>query len=67
MSNAFAPSLVSPKIWLTKIKCPVEDTGKYSVRPSTMPSRIATHKLKIRLVSPSRRVTRIPRAGQGAA
>lgn len=37
-SNVFAFAPVNPNKCPTRIKCPVVDTGRYSVNPSTIPS-----------------------------
>src|ERR1041384_750467 len=45
MSKDLALSSLEPSQRLTKIKWPVADTGRNSVRPSTKPSRAATSRL----------------------
>ncbi len=34
-----------PSHWETRMRCPVEDTGRYSVNPSTMPRMRACHQV----------------------
>ena len=41
ISNTLARGPVKPNISPTRIICPVEDTGKYSVKPSTIPKIMA--------------------------
>ncbi len=39
----------NPKKWPTKIKCPVDETGRNSVTPSTIPNSIALNISSIEL------------------
>src|SRR5512139_2725722 len=47
MSKDFAVSSCEPSRCPTRMRCPVEDTGRYSVSPSTMP-RVAAPRGDIR-------------------